>query len=559
MACKRLRRRRCAPGWTKSGTDFRLCPRYDGAAEICTTLIYHPLMTNLHDTPNHEFQSIRDELDIPRQFPAAVLAAAKAAAQRDPRAPEYAAQFADLRAVPFATIDPPGSRDLDQAFFIARQAGGYLVRYAIADVGCFVARGSAIEDEAWRRGQTLYSPDVRTPLYPPTLSEGGASLLPGVVRPAIVFTFTLDEQAAAISLTIARSLVRSRVQLAYPEVSAHLARERERTGSGALAGQDWSDSLRLLEEVGRRRQQLEVERGAVNLRIPAQEVQRWRPAAIGYRLAFETASDVEEWNAQISLLTGIGAARTMLEHGVGLLRTLAPPRRDRVRALRLTAAALGVRWPARMDYDDFVRSLDPHQPRHAVMLHQAARVTGGAHYDYFVGAPPYQPRHSAIAAPYAHATAPLRRLADRYVLDLLVALSAAVEPGPELLAALSQLPPVMAAADNKAHRLESAIVDYVEARLLQDRIGEVFNAVVIALRADGVVVQIAEPPIRTLLPLTVFTPVDQASNDVRSILSEDGATLSYGAANIVLGQSLSLRLEAVDPEARRLSFSRART
>ena len=95
------------------------------------------------------------------------------------------------------------------------------MRYAIADVGFFVAPGSQIEDEAWRRGQTLYSPDLKTPLYPPALSEDGASLLPDVVRPAIVFTFALNEQAEAVSLAIARSLVRSRVQLAYAEVSEH--------------------------------------------------------------------------------------------------------------------------------------------------------------------------------------------------------------------------------------------------------------------------------------------------------------------------------------------------
>jgi exoribonuclease R len=521
-------------------------------------LIYHPLMTELNDTPNPEFQRIRDELDIPRYFPADVLAETATIAARDPRAPQYAAQFADLLAVPFATIDPPGSRDLDQAFFIAKRDDGYLVRYAIADVGFFVAPGSAIEDEAWRRGQTLYSPDVKTRLYPPALSEDGASLLPDVVRPAIVFTFALNEQAEAVSLAIARALVSSRVQLAYPEVSEHLARERQRSGSGALSGQEWSQSLRLLEEVGRRRQRLEAARGAVNLRIPAQEVQRWRPAAISYRLAFETASEVEEWNAQISLLTGIGAAHTMLAHGVGLLRTLAPPRRDRVRALRLTAEALGVSWPARMDYDDFVRCLDPRQPMHAVMLHQAARVTGGARYVYFAGESPRWARHSAIAAPYAHVTAPLRRLADRYVLELLIALSAKTEPAPELLAALAELPQVMAAADNVAHRLESAIVDYVEARLMQDRIGEAFNAIIIALRVDGVVVQIAEPPIRALLPLSIFTSAGQAGDDIPITLSEDGATLSYGAVSVTLGQSLSLRLVAADTTIRSLGFSLAR-
>ncbi len=508
-------------------------------------------------TPNsleNDFQQIRDELKIPRTFPDATLTESEDAAHRDLKSPEVAARYADLSAIPFVTIDPPGSRDLDQAYFAEKKDDGYLVRYAIADVGFFVARGGAIESEAWRRGETLYSPDIKTPLYPPSLSEDGASLLPDQSRPAIVFSFTLNAQCEAVDLQIVRAVVRSRAQLNYPQVSEHLAREREQTGSGELAGHEWSGALPLLEVIGRLRQQIEAERGGVSLRIPSQQVERWSVALTGYRLAFETSSEVEEWNAQISLLTGIGAARVMIEHGVGLLRSLLPPRPDRVRALRLTAKALNVAWPAEWDYDDFVRSLDPLNPTHAVMLHQAARVTGGARYVAFTGEPPPHAEHAGLATFYAHATAPLRRLADRYVLDLLVTLSEGRKPAPELLAALSRLPQVMEQADHLSKQLESALVDYVEARLMQDRIGEVFSAVVIALRGDGVVVQIADPPIRTLVPPGVFTPAGVAPE---SFLSGDGATLTIGAAHVVLGQSLALRLDAVDLETRRLSFSLA--
>jgi len=508
-------------------------------------------------TPNsleEDFQRIRDELKIPRAFPDAALSEAAAAARHDLNTPGAASRYADLSAVPFVTIDPPGSRDLDQAFFAGRIEDGYRVRYAIADVGFFVAHGGAVEAEAWRRGLTLYSPDIKTPLYPPSLSEAGASLLPDELRPAVVFNFALNASGEAVDLEIVRAAVRSRAQLNYPEVSEHLARERGRTGGGALAGHEWSAGLPLLEEIGRLRQQIEAERGGVSLRIPSQQVERWSVALAGYRLAFETATEIEECNAQISLLAGMGAARMMIEHGVGLLRSLMPPRPDRVRALRLTAAALGVNWPAGWDYDDFVRSLDPFNPTHAVMLHQAARVTGGARYVAFTGQPPPHSQHAGLAAFYAHTTAPLRRLADRYVLDLLVTLSEGRTPDAELLAALSRLPRVMEQADHVSKQLESALVDYVEARLMQDRIGEVFPAVVIALRGDGVVVQIADPPIRTLVPPDVFAP---AGAPPEPLLSEDGASMTMGAVHVVLGQSLALRLDAVDLKARRLSFSLA--
>ena len=165
------------------------------------------------------FEAIRTELGIPQDFPPAVLAAAEKAAA-DPQPPEE-----DLGEVPFLTVDPPGSTDLDQALHLSRRDGsapaGYHVAYAIADVPAFVLPEGPVDAEARRRGQTLYAPDRRTPLHPEVLSEGAASLLPGEVR------------AAAPSGT-SRGVVRdSRNQAVLPPsgsgvISASSARERTR-------------------------------------------------------------------------------------------------------------------------------------------------------------------------------------------------------------------------------------------------------------------------------------------------------------------------------------------
>src|SRR5215470_1859587 len=87
------------------------------------------------------FQRIRDELKVPREFPAPVLAEAEGVANRNPLSAQVAGQYTDLQSIPFVTIDPPGSRDLDQAYFAAKTESGYTVRYAIADVGFFVKPG----------------------------------------------------------------------------------------------------------------------------------------------------------------------------------------------------------------------------------------------------------------------------------------------------------------------------------------------------------------------------------------------------------------------------------
>ena len=105
-----------------------------------------------------------------------------------------------------------------------------------------------------------------------------------------------------------------------------------------------------------------------------------------------------------------------------------------------------------------------------------------------------------MAAPYAHATAPLRRLADRYVLDLAVLLSAGGFPDSASIDRLAALPATMERADSTAARIDRACLDLVEAVLLRDRVGEEFDAVVVDANKDGAAITIAEPAVRARLP-----------------------------------------------------------
>ncbi len=401
-----------------------------------------------------DFAAVREEAGVPDEFPAAVLAEADRVAA-DPALPEH-----DATDLPLVTIDPPGARDLDQAVHLTRTAGGYRVSYAIADVGAFVPLGSAIDAEARRRGQTVYCPDGRTPLHPPQLSEGAASLLPGQLRPAALWTIDLDADGEVTAVDLRRARVRSRAQLDYESV-----------------GQQVPPELELLPEIGRLLQARARDRGAIELGTPSQEVEPGPDG--GWTIAFRGQSDVEGWNAQISLLTGRCAARLMLDGGVGVLRTLPPADRAAVDALRRLAPGLGVDWPEGAGPGDVVAGLDPAQPRHATFLDAAAALLRGAAYTAFDGPPPAQPGHGGVGAPYAHVTAPLRRLVDRFGTEVCLALAAGEQPSAELRAALPELPGLMAVSDRRTHEVERAVIDLVEATVLADRVGEVFDAVVL--------------------------------------------------------------------------------
>ena len=454
---------------------------------------------------------IRSELGVSAEFPDAVEEAAARAANA-PRLPEL-----DRTDIPFVTIDPPSSRDLDQAVHIERAGDGYLVYYAIADVAAFVTPGDPVDLEANRRGETLYGADSKVPLHPKSLSEGAASLLSDQVRPALLWTIRLDGSGEGTDVTVERAVVRSRAQLDYEGVQA------------AIDAGTADESLMLLREVGQLRVRREAARGGVTLPLPEQEIDidgdRWH-------LEFRSLLPAEEWNAQISLLTGCAAATLMMRARVGLLRTLPPPDPRDVERLERTAHALGIAWPDGATYADFVRSLDPAKPRHAAMVVACTRLLRGSGYAGFDGELPEQARHSALASEYAHVTAPLRRLGDRYAGEVCLAVCAGTAVPDWVLEKLPELPKTLRESATRSGRYTRAVVDLVEAGVLQARVGQTFDAVVV--------------------------DVSEKNGATRGVvtLRDDGVEARVVSTRpLPLGHDVSVRLTTADVARRKVEFT----
>lgn len=423
-----------------------------------------------------DFAALRSELAVPGDFASEIVAAAENSATAV-RLPEH-----DATDIPFVTVDPAGSLDLDQAVHIARTDSGYRVSYAIADVAAFVPPSSPLDEQAHARGETLYFPDTRVPLYPAALSEGAASLLPGELRPAVLWRIDLDEQGEVATVDVRRARVRSRAKLDYVSLQSHFA-----NGSAP-------DAVAHLQAVGVLRAARARERQAINLDLPEQVVES--DGAHRWTLALREPLPVESWNAEISLLTGMCAARIMLEGGYGILRVVPPPPAGALAALRRAAHALGIAWPEGAAPGDVLAGLDRGNPRHVAFIEHAVTLLRGAGYDAFDGTPPPQHTHAGLGAAYTHVTAPLRRLVDRYAAEVCLALHAGTAVPSWVRERLTQLPQTMAEADRRAHEVDRAVIDATEAWLLRDRLGERFSVTVIDAEPHAGTVVLEEPAVR---------------------------------------------------------------
>ncbi|MEJ5979414.1 RNB domain-containing ribonuclease [Novosphingobium sp. PS1R-30] len=443
--------------------------------------------------------AIRAQFRVPDDLPPQVRAAAETAAARTP------SQHADWTDRAFVTLDPATSTDLDQAFTIERAGEDLLLHYAIADVAWFVADGDPLDVEAWKRGTTTYLPDGKANLYPPALSEKAASLLPGGPRPAVVLTTRVAPDGSVKLEGVVRARIESRAKLAYETV-----RDDELPAGFA--------------ELAARIAAAEERRGAGRVDPPEQEVTR--DAGGHFTLRLRPQLPAEERNAALSLATNLAVADALLTAHTGLFRVMPEPDVGAETRLRRTALAFHLDWPEALSLTEFEKTLRAAVPAEAAFMLAIRRAGRGASYVPFrEGETPW---HAAMAATYAHCTAPLRRLADRYVLQAVLAVANGQPVPEEVQAAFERLPAAMAKAESRDGQIERAVIDLAEVALLANHEGEQFRAVVTDLAESGARIQLTDLPI----------------------------VARVAAPGVIPGETIRVRLRAADPLRRHLDFER---
>jgi exoribonuclease R len=300
-------------------------------------------------------------------------------------------------------------------------------------------------------------------------------------------------------------VVRSRAKLAYDSVRS-------------------SDLPDGFDEFARRMAAQDEARGASRIEPPEQEIEA--VPGDGYRVVFRPRLASEDANAALSLATNMAVGGALLAARAGLFRVMAEPDDRAVNRLRHTAVALGVPWPADQSLRQVERTLEGTSARDAAFMLAIRRASGGARYvPWAEGVVPW---HAAVAATYSHATAPLRRLADRFVVEAALAVANGRAVSAELSAAFDRLPEVMERADTSASRLDRAVIDLAEAAVLRGQEGSTFMAIV----------------------------TDDDDRGARVQLRDVAVVARVAARGVAPGDEVRLKLLEADPEKRLVRFER---
>ncbi|MEO0981214.1 MAG: ribonuclease R [Pseudomonadota bacterium] len=469
---------------------------------------------------------------IPTEFPDEALKQAEAAeATEAPRE--------DLRQVPLITIDPADARDHDDAVFAEQLEDGWRVIVAIADVSAHVPEGSALDQEALKRGNSTYLPDRVVPMLPEALSADACSLREGEDRACLAVEMIFDVSGTKRSHRFMRGLMRSAAKLSYEEAQTAVDGK-----PGEKAGPLLETVLQPLWGAYAALTKARVKRGPLELELPEKRVHfhdDGTVAGIRVRERFDAHKLIEEMmiQANVAAAETLGKARQPL-----LYRVHDQPSDAKIAALADFLGTLNIKWP---------KGQKPEPRRFNKLL---ADTGADGEHSVMISEMVLRTQAQAIYAPenlghfglnlrrYAHFTSPIRRYADLVVHRALIR---AEKLGPdglsdELAVRLEEVAEHLVMTERRSMAAERDAVDRYLALYLADRVGAEFEGRIAGVAKAGLFVRLAETGADGLAPISALSDEYWIHDEAAQSLVATGSGRRYD-----LGMEVSVRLKEAAP------------
>ena len=430
----------------------------------------------LSDSAEAFIQLAIAEFDLPHHFQEESVKLAEAASLPP------LSNRTDLRELPLVTIDGADAKDYDDAVYAEPCGDGWRIIVAIADVSAYVPAGSPLDDEAAKRGNSVYLPGTVIPMLPEALSNGMCSLVPNEDRASMAVEIILDKSGHKTSHNFMRALIKSHARLTYDKVQSVFEGLNDETDIGAPAG-----SIHHLFGAWHLLNEAREVRGTLNLNVPEKRVslnEAGQPVAIEARSQKQAHRLIEEF----MILANICAAEELEKHKEPCVyRTHDRPDMEKIDGLRELADALEIPFAKG-------QTISPHSfnkllahvkdtPEEQMVNDAVLRCQSRAVYDC-----ENKGHYGLSLTKYAHFTSPIRRYADLLIHRALIASCAL---GPERQAiqdteTLSQICAQISQTEQIAAKAERRTTDRLIACLYEPQIGRQLEVVITGLTNFGI-------------------------------------------------------------------------
>ena len=522
--------------------------------------------------PGMEIDVALRSYDIPHVWPEAVI---KEARKLKPEVEEADKEKrVDLRHLPFVTIDGEDARDFDDAVYCEKNSsawklfsGGWKLYVAIADVSHYVKVGSALDEEATKRGNSVYFPERVIPMLPEELSNGLCSLNPHVDRLAMVCEMTMSKAGKLVDYQFYEAVIHSHARLTYNKVSYML--EQPKSAEGKALRTEYKEILPDLKQLYSLYQVLlgaRHERGAIDF-----ETQETRIIFGAERKIAEIRptqrNDAHKLIEECMLAANVATAQFMQKHEVpSLYRVHAGPPPERLEKLKAFLSEIGLSLhkskdgPSPKDYQKLLQSIRGRPDYHliqTVMLRSLSQAVysadNGGHFGLnYEG--------------YTHFTSPIRRYPDLLVHRAIRSVIRSKLETPHVRRAgatnmprariypydepaLEQLGEQCSMTERRADEATRDVVNWLKCEFMKDRVGETFEGVITAVTGFGLFVELKDIYVEGLVHVTALPGDYYHFDPVHHRLAGERSGRSFR-----LGDSVEVKVMRVDLDERKIDF-----
>jgi ribonuclease R len=495
-----------------------------------------------HMAPGMEIEVAIRMYELPHEWPDAVQGEVSGL---DPQVPESAKHGReDLRATPLVTIDGEDARDFDDAVFCERVGKGFRLIVAIADVASYVKPGSALDAEAYQRGNSVYFPNHVIPMLPEILSNGLCSLNPEVDRLCMACEMKIGARGRIEDFGFFEAVMRSQARLTYTQVAAMLV-----DGDAALRRQ-YAPLVPQLENLYALYQVLHearAKRGAVDFELPETRIVYNAERKIE-RIEPVVRNDAHKLIEECMLAANVCAAEFLIEHKMPVpFRVHAGPTPEKLAALREFLSELGLELgggdePQARDYARLLAAVGERPDArliHTVMLRSLSQAI-------------YSPDnigHFALGYPnYAHFTSPIRRYPDLIVHR---AIKSILQRRPARITDAEALGQGehLSVTERRADDATRDVIRWLKAEYMQDKIGEEFEGLISGVTSFGLFVELAEIYVDGLVHISSL------GNDYYHFDAAKHRLIGERSNEVFrLGDPLKVRVVRVDLDEAKLDF-----